>query len=147
LLITTKNKQGDNMAFKSGVSGNPNGRPKGSGYRQNIFNKLVVPHSDDLINKAIAMAKDGDSHMLKFFIERLIPAKPIDEPISLGLEADMKLESALSMGKRVLQLLDAQEITPAEAKKIFGVVKYYQENIAAYELLESYKELKLHLNK
>jgi hypothetical protein len=135
------------MAFKSGASGNPNGRPKGSGYRQKIFNTLVMPHSDDLINKAIAMAKEGDTQMLKLFVERLIPAKPVDEPISLGLDADMTLESALMMGKNVLQLLDNENITPEQAKSLFGVVKYYQENVAAHELLVSYKQLAMDLKK
>lgn len=134
------------MTFKGGKSGNPKGRPKGTGYRQKIFNKLVVPHTDDLINKAIEMAKDGDPQMLRLFIERLIPAKPIDEPISLNLEADMTLESALSMGKNVLELLDTQEVTPEQAKSLFGVVKSYQDNIAAHELLQSYKQLAIDLD-
>ncbi len=34
--------------------------------------------------------------LLKLFIERPIPAKPVDEPISLRIEADVTLESALT---------------------------------------------------
>jgi hypothetical protein len=135
------------MAFKNGTSGNPNGRPKGTGYRQQVFDKLVKPHGDDLINKAIEKAKEGDPQMLKLFIERLIPAKPVDEPISLGLEANMTLESALTMGEKVLKLLDDKQITPEQAKSLFGVVKYYQENIAVHGLLKSYEELMLNIDK
>lgn len=137
----------EKMAFKSGDEwkGNTKGRPKGTGYRQQIFNEFVMPHSKELINKAVTMAKEGDTHMLKFFVERLLPAKPVDEPISLGLEADMTLESALTMGKNVLKLLDNKEITPEQAKSLFGVVKYYQENIAVHELLVQYKQLMLHV--
>ncbi|MBX3708272.1 MAG: hypothetical protein KIT56_03495 [Gammaproteobacteria bacterium] len=43
------------MTFKKGDEwyGNTNGRPKGSGHRQRIFNELIMPHKNTLIEKAI----------------------------------------------------------------------------------------------
>ena len=46
------------MAFQTGASGNPKGRPKGTGSRQQIFNILVEPYRDALINTAINLALD-----------------------------------------------------------------------------------------
>lgn len=41
------------MTFQTGISGNPTGRPKGSGNRQRLFNSLVVPYQEKLINTAL----------------------------------------------------------------------------------------------
>lgn len=130
------------MPFKSGTSGNPSGRPKGSGYRQQIFNDLVLPHRDALLKKGISMAMEGDTQMLKLFLERLLPAKPVDEPVALKLPEEVTLEAAMTMGKDILKLLNNEEITPDQAKNLFGIVKFYQEGVAAYDLLNSFKKLR-----
>lgn len=136
------NKHGQHqMTFQTGESGNPQGRPKGSSRRQQLFNNLVAPHADALIEKAIDMAKCGDTQMLKLFLERILPAKPVDEPIFLNLPNELTLESAMSMGKDILNLVNNGEATPEEAKNLFSLVKFYQENIAGHELLNSYKRL------
>ncbi|MHB1949353.1 MAG: DUF5681 domain-containing protein [Gammaproteobacteria bacterium] len=129
------------MAFETGKSGNPHGRPKGSGYRQQIFNDLVLPHKEVLLEKAINMAKDGDPQMLRLFLERLLPAKPADEPVNLDIPGDLTLEAAINLGKNILHLLAQKEITPKQANSLYAVLKFYQENIAAHELLEDYKRL------
>ncbi len=70
------------MAFKQGISGNPNGRPKGSGHRLQLFNELVLPHEGELIHKAIQLALAGNEIMLRLFLDRLLPAKPKDEIVT-----------------------------------------------------------------
>lgn len=44
------------MTFQAGVSGNPNGRPRGTGTRQKVFNTLVELHKEALFKVAIDMA-------------------------------------------------------------------------------------------
>ena len=78
------------MAFVKGQSGNVNGRPKGTGYRQEIFEKLVLPQKDMLIATAMDMARNGNENMLKLFIERILPAKPREEA-----ETESKVEALL----------------------------------------------------
>ena len=52
------------MPFQAGVSGNPIGRPKGSGNRQQAFNALAEPHKEALFKKAISNRSDPH-HILK----------------------------------------------------------------------------------
>jgi hypothetical protein len=129
------------MKYQAGESGNPNGRPKGTGQRQQVFNALVLPHKDALFGKAIELALGGSEAMLRLFIERMIPAKPIDEPIPLDLPAELTLEASMNMGKNILELLNQGEITPEQGRTLFGLLNFYQGNIAGHELLEKFKKL------
>lgn len=67
------------MAFVKGKSGNPRGRPKGSGNQlgRELREKLSV-RADELLDKAINVALAGDVPTLKFLLERLMPAIDTD---------------------------------------------------------------------
>ena len=66
------------MTFQAGVVANPNGRPKGAGHRQQVFN--AQPHKEAIFKKAIDLALDGNETMLKLFLERTLPTKSTWEP-------------------------------------------------------------------
>ena len=61
------------MPFKPGESGNPNGRPKGSLNKHTKLRELLESRGDELVNKAIDMALEGDSSTMKACLERLVP--------------------------------------------------------------------------
>lgn len=112
------------MTFKQGTSGNPSGRPKGTGYRQQLFNELVVPHQEALFGKSIELALAGNESMLRLFLERMLPAKPHDEPITLTLPEDLTSTTLLlSMGEYILQGIADQVITPTQGKIILSLVE------------------------
>lgn len=110
------------MAFETGKSGNPNGRPKGSGYRQQIFNDLVLPHKEALLEKAIGMAKDGDPQMLKLLLERILPAKPTDEPIAFDLPSVIDYRTREEIANHIVRSTAEMLITPDEANKILKML-------------------------
>lgn len=111
------------MKFRPGESGNPNGRPKGTGYRQQIFDNLVVPRAEELINIAMKKALYGDEVMLRLFLERLLPAKPHAEPLNIDLPEDItNIEVLLTMGEKVLLAIANQDITPSQGKIILELV-------------------------
>jgi len=87
------------MTFQAGKSGNLHGRPPNTGHRQQAFNALVLPHKEALFNKAIEMALAGNERLLIVFLERLMPAKPVDEPILLDL---VRVISRLNKGNLFL---------------------------------------------
>lgn len=72
------------MPFVKGQSGNPAGRPKGSGDIAKARAKLLE-HSDEIIQKLLEKIKDGDSLALKLAVERLIPIvrEEIRDPVDL----------------------------------------------------------------
>jgi hypothetical protein len=93
--------------WKKGQSGNPSGRPKGSGRRRKLFLDFVEPYGEKLAMKAIQMALDGNENMLRMFLSRLLPGKPREEGISLDINLSAKdqynercklLDSALDDG-------------------------------------------------
>jgi hypothetical protein len=111
------------MKFQAGESGNPNGRPQGSGYRQQVFDSPVAPRAEELINMAIKKALNGNEAMLPLLLERLLPAKLQGEPINIELPDDItKTEFLLIMGEKVLMAVACQDITPRQGKIILELV-------------------------
>lgn len=106
------------MVFKSGRSGNPSGRPRGAKDRRTIFRDMVEPSCPRLIQKAIEMALDGNEQMLKLFLERVLPAKPKDEPLSLNLGTESLSEQA----NDIFLALSRGLISPSDTLKIMQLV-------------------------
>jgi len=126
------------MTFKSNVSGNPSGRPKGTGHRQQLFNSLVEPHREALFDTAIKLALSGNESMLRLFLERMLPAKPNRDTISIHAdELDLtKTESILSLGKTILEGVSNGEFTPEEGKILMGTIDTQAKLIETHELTQ-----------
>lgn len=79
--LPVKRKRGNPNLVK-GVSGNPNGRPKGSKskvtlIKQAIESDLTEQLSYDasaILQKTIQLAKEGDTTCIKILMDRLLPA-------------------------------------------------------------------------
>ncbi|ABQ54210.1 DUF5681 domain-containing protein [Legionella pneumophila] len=112
------------MKFKPGESGNPSGRPKGSRNIQTQLIKLLEPHAEQLINKMVEKALEGDPHALRLCIERLLPKakhNPIESDL-LTLEEDNYMETIES----ILQEMLLGNIASDEGKKIIDLIEEHQ---------------------
>jgi hypothetical protein len=61
------------VPFTKGQSGNPAGKPKGAKDKRTELRALLRPHAEDLVAKAVELAKAGDTTALRICIDRLIP--------------------------------------------------------------------------
>ena len=112
------------MTFQTGSSRNPSGRPRGTGTRQQVFSALVEPHREALFTVAINMALQGNEAMLRLFLERMLPAKPNDEPIQINIpDYNASYTQTIScIGKEALQAVTSGVITPDEAGRLASLV-------------------------
>lgn len=106
--------------FVEGQSGNPSGRPKGIPDRRTIFREMIEPHREALVQKAIALALDGNEQMLRLLLDRLLPAKPkIEEESFDGFNKDKSLSEQLV---DIKQAMSNGEISSDYAHKASQVI-------------------------
>ncbi len=100
--------------FKPGESGNPRGRPKGTGNAAKL-RALLQPHAKDLVKRAVELALEGDVTALRLCLERLVPpVRATDEPVELrGLKGTLT-----EQGEAVVQAMAASQVTPEQAAKL-----------------------------
>ena len=100
--------------FKKGASGNAAGRPAGIEDRRMKYRKLLEPHAENLIQKAVDLALSGDATALRLCLERIVPAiKSRDETVALPLVGTAK--SLTERGEAILAALGAGILSPSEA--------------------------------
>lgn len=125
------------MTFKSNQSGNPDGRPKGTGHRQQLFKALVEPHREALFDTGINLALGGNEGMLRLFLERMLPSKPTDDTIDIDTPADLKKAcSLLAYGENTLKAVSQGQLTPQQAKTVMSAIEMQRKNIETSEIVD-----------
>ncbi len=119
--------------FKKGESGNVNGRPKGTADRRTVLRKLLDPHAEDLVTRAVELALDGDMGALRLCLDRcMAPIRAKDDPVDLG-----KLEGSLAeQAAGVNQAMAEGKITPTECAAILSALASQVRINEATELAE-----------
>lgn len=131
--------------FEKGQSGNPKGRPRGIQDKRLRYRKWFDNHGDDLIEKAISLALNGDTKAMQLCLERFVP-KMRDNAVSIKLPEDLSSVDALKeVGINILKQMEAGSMTPEEAKATFEVVKLYRETLLNDELEKRIKNLEVTL--
>ncbi len=110
--------------FKPGESGNPDGRPKGIRDRRILFSEMILPHKKDLLKKATKMALNGNEPMLKLLLDRLLPARPKENPLS---DIDDLTGSLTEQCDKILSLVSDGAITTTEGMSLLQAIKIKSE--------------------
>lgn len=132
------------MAFKKGQSGNPKGREPGKPVQKlSARRQLIAAHEDDLVSKAVSMALEGDTAMLKLCIDKILPSmKPVDLPINLP-----ELERARGLMRKATVAVNSAAsglITTGEASDLLsgiGNLVKLEDHLLVKRELEELKEL------
>ena len=116
----TGGKQGGR--FKSGQSGNPAGRPKGSRNKVTLaVEELLGDQHEKLTKAAIDKALDGDTAALRLCLDRIAPARK-DSPITMTLPKVETVRDAVAASQNILAAVAAGEVTPDEAARVMALL-------------------------
>lgn len=105
------------MKFEKGQSGNPTGRPRGSGPRAKLRDSLTkdVP---EILAALVAQAKAGDVQAARTVLDRCLPSlRPVAAPVVVDLGQDLA-----NAGAAVLVALSAGDIGTDQAHDLAGVL-------------------------
>jgi hypothetical protein len=136
---TAKEQRG--KPFKSGISGNPDGRPRGSRNAATIaLEALLDGQAEALTQKAIELALTGDMAALRLCLERILPPRK-DRPVNFAFPKITNAKEAAATMSAVLAAVATGDLTPAEASEVGKLVDIFVKAVEATDLTERLERL------
>ena len=117
--------------FKKGQSGNPQGRPKGSGLNVQL-RQAIADSANDIVTMLLEQAKAGDIQAAKILLDRVCPSlKSESQPIDIPALAEGTLT------ERAQAIIDATangQLAPDTATNMVNAIATYAKIIETSEL-------------
>jgi hypothetical protein len=121
-------------SFRKGQSGNPRGRLPGTKNRVTVaLEDLLDGEAKTITEKAIELAKGGDTVALRMCMDRLLPVRK-DRPIRFALPSIERVEDLTKATGALLSAVAAGELTPSEAAELGRLVDSHVKAIEATDL-------------
>ncbi|MEB2316308.1 MAG: DUF5681 domain-containing protein [Xanthomonadaceae bacterium] len=115
-----RKQRGTGRPWPKGVSGNPAGRPKGSGLAGEL-RKAIAVEAGDILAALIERAKAGDVQAARALLDRIVPSlKPESAPVHVPGLADAG--SLAERAESVLQAVGAGDVPPDVAAALVAAV-------------------------
>ena len=128
-----------NNQFIKGQSGNPQGRPKGSGISAQL-RQAIEGEAEAIIKAMIEQAKAGDMQAAKALLDRVLPAlKPESQAIHLP-----ELVAAGTMAEKARAAIDAAgagAVSPSTASDLVAAIAGLARVVEVTELQQRLDEL------
>jgi thioredoxin-like negative regulator of GroEL len=128
-----------NNQFIKGQSGNPQGRPKGSGISAKL-RQAIEGEAEAIIKAMIEQAKAGDMQAAKALLDRVLPAlKPESQAIHLP-----ELVAAGTMAEKARAAIDAAgagAVSPSAASDLVAAIAGLARVVETTELQQRLDEL------
>lgn len=106
--------------FQKGRSGNPNGRPQGSGIAGEL-RKAITENAGAIVEAMIDKAKEGDTTAAKVLLDRVCPPlKPEAQTVSLPAMAEA--ETLLERATAAIVAAAEGELAPDIASQLVSAV-------------------------
>ena len=113
-METVQNKRG---RWKVGESGNPKGRPLGSGKVAEL-RESIATHLPEIIMQLVFKAKEGDAQAARLLLERVLPSvKPVEQPVVLSLPSG---EDMTAQGVAIVRAVADGLIAPAQGAALLN---------------------------
>jgi len=136
--VTPSNRKA-NGKWNSGVSGNPSGRPAGSRNKSTLLlEQLLQSRQEELIEKTIDLALQGEPTALRLCIERLLPVLR-ERRVELALPEVRDMAQATAAVSTILTGIGEGQITPGEGEVLTGIVETQKRLIEAQQA-EQYRK-------
>jgi hypothetical protein len=134
------------MTFKKGQSGNPAGKPPGSRNKATLLiEQLLDDDAKKIAEKAIELAKSGDSTALRLCLDRIAPARK-DRHVEFKLPKMESPEHAVRAAAAIVEAVAAAELTPSEAAEMMKLVEGYTRILEAEDHEQRLRTLEGQLN-
>ena len=118
--------------FKRGQSGNPAGRPKGSGLSGEL-RRAIAADAGEIVAAMIQRAKDGDIQAAKALLDRVLPAlKSEVAPVSLP---GLAVGTLAARAEAALTAVAEGELAPDTAAALVAAVGQLARVVETSELL------------
>lgn len=102
--------------WKTGESGNPKGRPKGSGQVAQL-RAAIAAQVPALLDKLMRQALEGDTSAARLLLERAVaPLKAVEQPQALALPDG----SLTAQGRAVLRSVASGELAPGQGAALLA---------------------------
>lgn len=106
--------------FTKGQSGNPAGRPKGSGIAGEL-RKAITDSAPDIVATMITNAKAGDMQAAKALLDKVLPTlKP--EALSVLLPDMVEAETLSAKAEAAIDAAGAGELSPSAASDLVSAI-------------------------
>jgi hypothetical protein len=122
--------------FKPGASGNPKGRPRGTGIPAEVRSALrgELP---DVLAAVVAAAKSGDMSAAKILLDRVVPTlKPVDLPLAVACR-----DSLSEQGRSVLEAASSGQVSPEQADRLLSAISKQARVVEIDELVRRVEAL------
>ena len=120
--------------FQKGKSGNPAGRPRGSRNKATLMmEQLLEDHGQEILDKLIARALEGDTHAIGIYMDRTMP-RCKERTITLDAGPIRNLQDVVNVAAAIVDALAQGEITPTEAEKAMNILRFPLDAVLALDL-------------
>ncbi len=140
--LTNSSPKKGKKGFQKGQSGNPNGRPEGSGSKiRKVFMGQLEDNSDEIMSAVIEKAKAGDSAILKMIFERFIPVIR-SRTIPIILPESKTPEDIMKSYDVIFNSFALEEITLDELGRLTDVLEKKRKAIETFDLADEMLRIK-----
>ena len=106
--------------WRPGQSGNPKGKPPGSGELQRL-RASIAEHVPSILNQLVTAAQGGDVQAARLILERILPpVKAIEQAVELALPDGGTLTA---QGRAVLTSVAAGQLAPGQGAALHRVLQ------------------------